>query len=406
MMELQKYMVRNGLSMTDFEKKTMEEDVAFNVEKTKVIPAKVVDNFPERNGAGVSGLKNSEGKESSTNSQKASEHEESQGAGSKCNSYPVNVGKSWSNIVNDSPPTTVTFEYVPLLEGNTISPPDEDVLEGNENFKYCVVGTFTKKAPLFHVVSSIASSMWDKKGLSSVAQKTSFIYLFKFNNVAAINKVLAKGTLYIDKKPMVVKAWGASESATKGLSRLASVVGPPLCADQLTSKLEVLPFAKFCVNYTMGNNLPTSIKVVTMDPVSNEKNISEVQYSYPNKPIMCNGCHSLGHTIGVCPHVTRTWVPKAKPPVSDIPVSKPSGVEVPTVDKVPEVDMVVNSNQDETLKDADDIHAPNVEPPKAVIEDDEGWKTVPQKHSKHTPVGSNLHKSDPPYSSWSKSSYF
>lgn len=83
-----------------------------------------------------------------------------------------------------------------------------------------------------------------------------------------MNAALSKGTWYVDRKPMIVCRWG-SEGFNKpittiplwfklsiipdcywtqdGLSRLASVIGEPLCADQLTSKLEMLPFAKFCV---------------------------------------------------------------------------------------------------------------------------------------------------------------
>ncbi|KAK1380231.1 hypothetical protein POM88_026975 [Heracleum sosnowskyi] len=89
-----------------------------------------------------------------------------------------------------------------------------------------------------------------------------------------------------------------------GLSRLASVIGKPLCADQLTSKLEMIPFAKFCVNYNLGELLPNSIKVVALDHVTVEK-YNDVVVSYLNKPQIYGGCNSLGHPTVACPKAKR-----------------------------------------------------------------------------------------------------
>lgn len=61
----------------------------------------------------------------------------------------------------------------------------------------------------------------------------------------------------------------------KGISRFDSVVGPPVCADAMTSKLKILPFAKICVKHELGTSLPNSVKVTTLGPVTNER-ISEV----------------------------------------------------------------------------------------------------------------------------------
>lgn len=86
---------------------------------------------------------------------------------------------------------------------------------------------------------------------------------------------------------MVVCAWGCSPCkvpitsmplrlklsnvhdcywTNKGLSSLASIVGRPLSADNLTSQLDVLPFAKMCVQYNYGDPLPNSIPVMAIDP--------------------------------------------------------------------------------------------------------------------------------------------
>lgn len=82
----------------------------------------------------------------------------------------------------------------------------------------------------------------------------------------------------IKKIPLWVKISSIPDSywMKKWLSRLASTVGPPLCADQMTSRMEVILFAKICVNYDLGSPLPNSAKVVTLDPVTNEKTTAEV----------------------------------------------------------------------------------------------------------------------------------
>ncbi|KAK1388242.1 hypothetical protein POM88_016420 [Heracleum sosnowskyi] len=94
----------------------------------------------------------------------------------------------------------------------------------------------------------------------------------------------------------------------EGLSSLVSVIGPPLGADELTSTLEVLPFAKMCVRYDIGKELPTKIQVTALDPVMKEKSIEVVLVIYPVKPLACTACHTLGHLVSGCPKASRKWV--------------------------------------------------------------------------------------------------
>ena len=266
---------------------------------------------------------------------------------------PVLPPKSWSQILKDSPPPVkdVVFQYLPLPEGTcVVTPPDEELQEGIEKLKCCVIGTFTKGTLPLRVVSQVASKIWVNRGLCSVQKKNDLTFVFKFDSVANKNAILSKGTWYFERRPLVISNWGSSvgsETITslplwiklhgvpdcywteKGLSRLASVVGPPLCADALTSKLEILPYASMCVRYSIGTALPNSITAVDIDPISGCKINVEVKITYVNKPLFCTGCNSLGHTIAACPTILRKWVlkPSSSPsippgvPLSGSPVS-------------------------------------------------------------------------------------
>ncbi|KAK1399054.1 hypothetical protein POM88_008917 [Heracleum sosnowskyi] len=153
-----------------------------------------------------------------------------------------------------------------------------------------------------------------------------------------MNNILARGTWYIGKAPLLVYPWGAdSRSNTiktialwvrfekvpdcywtqEGLSNIASVIGRPLGADALTSKLEVLPFARMCVEYEIGKDLPNKIEVMDLIPGTEELKLVEVKVTYPVKPLVCSGCNALGNLVGACPVTKRHWVPKIIQPVAN-----------------------------------------------------------------------------------------
>lgn len=242
--------------------------------------------------------------------------------------------KSWSQVVKDDSPVAkkICFSYVPPPDGEiVVNPPDDVLIEGNNKLKTSIVGTFTKGTVPYLKVLNFANSVWKSRGLLHVGQKDNRTFIFRFASELDMNNALAKGTWYIERKPMVVHAWGTNVNAVTTmplwarfdgipdsywnadcLSRLASVIGPPICADELTSQMEVLPFAKICVKYTIGDTLPTSIPVTVLHPCSGEKHTEKVLVSYPNRPLICTACKSLGHLIGSCPTVTRKWVRKTK----------------------------------------------------------------------------------------------
>ena len=314
-----------------------------------------------------------------------------------------NRGKSWSQVVNTaSKPNELKLDFIPCKAGTRVVSPPIDVLKkGIEKFKCCLVGTFSKGSLPYHKVAAFAHKIWDPRGLEHVSQKDGNTFIFRFTSVAAMNSILARGTWYVEKKPMLVHAWGTSANkitrmplwvrferipdcywTREGISSLGSAIGHPLSVDDQTAKLEILPFAKVCVDYQIGDDLPTKVEVEVLDPVTEIITTEEVLVSYPNKPLACTGCKSLGHLIGACPTVVRKWVQKEASTAAPLhpdapcqPVVQPPSNEAPPVNSCP---------------------PSNEAPPVNLSVDEAGWTQVKNKRNLASPVSPSTPGSSSP----------
>ncbi|KAK1354387.1 hypothetical protein POM88_047643 [Heracleum sosnowskyi] len=113
---------------------------------------------------------------------------------------------------------------------------------------------------------------------------------------ATMNAALSRDTWYIDQRPMVVTPWGADGS------KAITFIPPWL-------KLSRIPDYYWTQH---GLSCLTRVIATTTDPVSGDKYIAEVNVSYFNKPLICEGCKSLGHTVAACQKAKHIWVVKQK----------------------------------------------------------------------------------------------
>lgn len=305
--------------------------------------------------------------------------------------------KSWTQVLNDSIPkhSPVKLDFFPKAAGaSKVSPPIEVLKQGNEKFKNCLVGTFTKGHLSYSKVLTFAQSAWTSKGLLHVAQKDSHTFLFRFKEENDMNSILARGTWFIERRPLIIHNWGVNPCVRthlplwvkfekvpdsywtrEGLSWLASSIGHPLSADNNTSRLEVLPFAKICVDYKIGDPLPTELEVEVLDPSSESLLTEKVLVSYPSKPLICSACGSLGHLVGACPKVTRHWVRKIE-----------NSSHSATVDTA--VDASSSGSKDAVK--ADNTPVTTTDPPVSTSNSvpgttNDGWQEVKRKHSSSPP---------------------
>lgn len=209
-----------------------------------------------------------------------------------------------------------------------------------------------------------------------------------------MNVVLARGTWYFERKPLLLSAWSTDLGVVKnesiplwvrfknlpdyywtreGLSCVASSVGRPIGADKTTSLLNPVQYAKMCVRYKIGDPLPEKIKVALLDTNTLElskSDFAEIDVSYPQRPLICSGCNSLGHLVGACPTVKRIWVQKS---VQEVPCN--AGKEATGSSPAQETAPNASATAEIISKKAGEETGPSVMNNKDLTVD-EGWTTV------------------------------
>ena len=101
----------------------------------------------------------------------------------------------------------------------------------------------------------------------------------------------------------------------EGLSRIASTVGSPIHADQMTSSLKRLAYARICLEINSDDPLPASLDLLLEDGRS-----VEVTIEYAWVPKRCSTCRGLGHLPKNCTKTVRqAWIPKTVNPHPETP---------------------------------------------------------------------------------------
>lgn len=436
---------KRGLSLADLELEQIEGENLFN----KGLKAKStardefgLPSFSADAKEGTSGLKNSQGVERSFDNMgviledfpSLPKKKEDEPKGTKNETTKAQSGepeeakgvkKNWSSVLKSPPPVVnnVNFEFHPLPSGTKIVDPPLDVLQkGLEKFKFCLVGVFTRGPQSFTAVRNGAERIWGGKGLRNVYQKNETTFVFKFASLADKSAALARGTCYINGKPLLLSDWGVNAQehliteipiwvkfsnipecywTVEGLSRIASVIGEPLSADALTSQIDMLPFAKICIKYSVGDELPNKIPVMALDLLGT-KRLVEVLVEYDQKPLVCSGCKALGHVISVCPRTKRMWVQKEKnPPANEVNNKESAETIFPKeIDNVDAKPNMVNSPAMETgvvpnLIPSETNPNPGIIEEAATGENVGGWTKVERKRPPPSPTQS-VEDSPPP----------
>ncbi|XP_074364599.1 uncharacterized protein LOC141705599 [Apium graveolens] len=411
---LQEVITKNGLSIVGEETAEIRKEIAFNMDKcmdrdefglpiSKLCSEKSRGNDYSKGdkvtvenvstGVGVSGAKGLDGKEVqdgslSTNgglkSMKTKDSEGQMGKSIMDKKIPAGT-KTWADVLQKPRVELSKFEFHPPSPGSLVIDPSDDFLkEGLDKLKLCFTGYFSKRSLPFALLQSEANKVWGGGMGCKVSQKNERTFVFRFSSVEAKNKILTKGTWYFLRKPMVLVDYCEdSKSGSKVtkmpiwiklsnipdcywtkdlLGRLAGAVVKPLFSDALTAQLNILPFARFCVEYNAGAPLPDFIEAMMPDHFNGGKCIVKVTVNYQNKPQTCKSCHSLGHVDLVCPSRPR-GERKTEKPVVELPVATD---DKSATENEKSGEELINANMLESTDDLDKAEIVNVE----------GWKSI------------------------------
>ncbi|KAL8110069.1 hypothetical protein AgCh_025974 [Apium graveolens] len=168
-------------------------------------------------------------------------------------------------------------------------------------------------------------------------------------------RALSRGTWFINKSPMLLSPWSLDLDRNKissvplwvkfsnipkcywtreGLSYIASSIGEPLFADAVTAKLNMVPFAKFCVKYKIGDPLPSSINILAINS-SGEKGSKKRVISSPTG--LSDASPPIGNSFQCLRAVDEVEAQKLAPDLSGLSKSqrknlkKLQGKDPPTI---------------------------------------------------------------------------
>ncbi|XP_074265906.1 uncharacterized protein LOC141588360 [Silene latifolia] len=214
---------------------------------------------------------------------------------------------------------------------------DVDDVKGEVDFWSSSVLCYVMGAnPPRHVIGGFVRRLWGKLSIDKVAFKPNGVCIVRFKKMEDKEAVLTGDHCFFDNKPFIVKSWSINEPVVRAkvdvvpiwirfynldlkfwgaaLTKIAGLVGKPICTDSVTKDREFLDYARFMVEVQIGQPLP---EVIEFFDETGMLITQSVHYEW--KPIICSSCHGMGHETGLCKKVVpkkkvvpvkKVWVPK------------------------------------------------------------------------------------------------
>lgn len=211
---------------------------------------------------------------------------------------------------------------------------DEAIKGASKKWEWATIMYVIGAKPSLPTVRSYVSKNWKGIADPAVYRHDEGYFVVNFASFSDQKKVMDAGPYFFYNKPIMLKPWSESyrfdEDVLKtmplwvrlpnlplhfwgldSLSRIGSLLGTPLCADECTSNQLRVSFARLMVEVDVTKPLP---KVVH---ISAKGQVYEQRVLYEWAPAFCVRCNKVGHNCDKPKQtgpVRRVWRPKASQP--------------------------------------------------------------------------------------------
>ena len=221
----------------------------------------------------------------------------------------------WVNLFKE-PQIEVKYYEPECVDGITFARIPKKEVESNfkkwENMVICkVIGGHPPLAFFEAFIRRISKGQVDK-----VWQMKPGIFMVKFMLKEQRDEAIARGMVFFDNKPVIVKEWKQNMNFEEPdtipiwiqlpgldmvywepsiLCRMASTLGVPLRIDGATWEMDKTKFARVLVEMKLGDPLPDNIPYIDENEV-----IQHQKVEYEWLPIKCSKCSMIGHKVEEC----------------------------------------------------------------------------------------------------------
>ncbi|KAG5609952.1 hypothetical protein H5410_021233 [Solanum commersonii] len=263
----------------------------------------------------------------------------------------------WTNLFTNNR-TVVSLDYIPpqMMDGKHVVQLDKDEVNLEiHKWNSALIAYFIGDVPGYNALTRYINQFWTIAVKPKVFYHEDGYYVIRFASIDDMNQILYSGPYTINNRPIILKPWTVNfdfnkEFPTKiplwlkfpklpmscwgkgSLSRIASVIGVPIYADECTANQTKISYARMLIEVNVTQ--PLLEKIVVMDPTGNK---FEQEGVYGWKPKFCPKCSMVGHT---CPkQIPQPQAPqprKRQDPSRGGKEWKPTGVIREPASDVPE----------------------------------------------------------------------
>ncbi|KAL9238950.1 hypothetical protein vseg_013315 [Gypsophila vaccaria] len=235
----------------------------------------------------------------------------------------------------------MSLDFVPKCSDTVVIELD-DVKEELDYWSTTLVGSLLGRRVSLAQLQSLVHKHWNHIAAPDVLYFSKGWYYFRFQSHEDMENILQAPSWSVSGYPIIFKVWSPIVSqeldtvsvvpvwvlffnldpylwSAKALSKLASRIGRPICADEHTTCKTKVSFARILIEVDVSKELPA---VVTVATPYDDKFIQKVDYEWV--PYYCSHCQKLGHQLEHCrqrKQPEKVYKPKApaapKAPIQD-----------------------------------------------------------------------------------------